>query len=110
MTNLIQDVRYALRTLAKTPGFTLVVGATLALGIGGTSAVFSLVNGILLKPLPYPDPDRLVLIFESVPEIRDRFPQAPVNAYHFRTWRKEAKSFETMAAMDWDNMTLTGAG
>ncbi len=110
MTSLLQDLRYALRTFGRSPAFTAVVVGTLALGIGGTTAIYSLVHGILLKPLPYPDPDRLVLIFESIPEMRDRYPLVPVNAYHFQTWQREAKSFEHLAAMDWENMTLTGVG
>ena len=88
MTSLLQDLRYALRTFGRSPAFTAVVVGTLALGIGGTTAIYSLVHGILLKPLPYPDPDRLVLIFESIPEMRDRYPLVPVNAYHFQTWQR----------------------
>ena len=62
MDSLAQDLRFALRTLAKRPGFTLVAVATLALGIGATSAIFSLVNGILLEPLPIEDSGRVVMI------------------------------------------------
>jgi putative ABC transport system permease protein len=66
--NLIRDLRYALRMFAKNPSFTLVVIATLGLGIGANTAIFSLVNGILLRPLPYPDPDRLVRVTEYYPK------------------------------------------
>jgi len=60
--SISQDLRYAVRGLRKAPGFTLVVVLTLAIGIGGTTAVFSVINGILLRPLPYPDQDRLVSV------------------------------------------------
>ena len=70
----MQDLRCAFRTLVKRPGCTATVVATLALGIGGTTAMFSLVDGVLLHPLPYPEPDRLTLVFESLPPLRDPYP------------------------------------
>jgi len=107
MTTLLQDLRYALRWLVKNPGFTAVAVLTLALGIGANAAIFSVVRGILLKPLPYPQPERLVQIWEKAERrgrVRDEIPFAPPV---FRDWREQNRSFEDVAAYsDWTfNMT-----
>src|ERR1700741_2722591 len=96
-----QDIRFALRTLRKRPGFTIVAALTLALGIGATAAVFSLVQGVLLTPPPYRDPDRLVLI----PSVRmdsqqvERIEATP--AFTWMDWQQHAQSFESIAAYVW---------
>ena len=98
---MLQDLRFALRLLLKESGFTTVAVLTLALGIGSTSAVFSLIQGVLLTPPPYRQPERLVLI----PSVRtDRQPTAQPRSWpaaQWMEWQKEAKSFETIAAYNW---------
>ena len=93
MSSVLRDMRYGIRQLLKTPGFSIVAILTLAIGIGATSAIFSVVNGVLLRPLPFPEPERLVLITELVPQY-GRFSVAPAN---FLDWRQQATLFERMA-------------
>jgi len=85
------DVRYALRSLAHSPVFTLAAVATLALGIGLNTAIFSTVNSVLLRPLPYHDPDRLMQLWETHPVI----PKAQVAYPDFADWRRQTKTFRT---------------
>jgi predicted permease len=101
-----QDLRYGLRTLRKNPSFTLVAVLALALGIGANTAIFSVVNGVLLRPLAYPDPDRLVMIYETTPE----FSQASVAYPDFLDWRHESRSFTDMGAVRSDDFNFTGSG
>jgi predicted permease len=95
MDSLIQDLRYAARTLLKSPGFTLVALLTLALGIGANTAIFSVVQGVVLASLPYRDPDRLVMVLES----NSRFPQDAISYPNFQDWQRSARSFDEMAAL-----------
>jgi predicted permease len=90
-----QDLRYAARTLRKSPGFTLVAILTLALGIGANTAIFSVVRGVVLAPLPYFQPDRLVLLLES----NQRFARDAISYPNFVDWQDSARSFEQMAAI-----------
>ncbi len=106
-----QDFAYALRTFARTPGFTAVVILTLALGIGGATAIFSVVNAVLLHPLPFRNPDRLVVIWETFV----RSPNDPpfFDSYHdFEIWKSGSQSFERLTPATWrtDGQILTGAG
>ena len=110
MLRLVQDLRLAFRSLLKSPGYAAVVVATLALGIAGATTMFTLVDGVLLKPLPYAEPDRLVLLYESIPEFRERYPVVPVNAFHFKGWQQEAGSFESMSLFTWNEETLSDPG
>lgn len=101
-SNVIRDVRFGLRQLWKAPGFSVVAILTLGLGIGSSSAIFSVVNGVLLRPLPYPEPDALVRVHELVPQY-GRFSVAPAN---FLDWRTQNKSFERIAAYSGTSGTL----
>src|SRR5688572_13762847 len=103
LSHMIRDVRFAVRQLVKSPGFSVVAILTLALGIGSSSAIFSVVNGVLLRPLPYPEPDALVRVHEIVPQY-GRFSVAPAN---FLDWRKQSTSFERIAAYGGTSGTLT---
>ena len=105
IANTLTDIRFAVRQLRKTPGFTLVAILTLAFGIGATSAIFSVVNGVMLRPLPYPDSDRLVRVLEIVPQY-GRFSVAPAN---FLDWRQQNTSFERIAAYTGGSDTFIGS-
>jgi putative ABC transport system permease protein len=111
MTNLLQDIRYGWRTLRKSPGFTTVAVLVLALGIGANTAIFSVVNAVLLRPLPFDQPDRLVALYHTPPQAT--FPGIPlfaVSPANFADWRAQAKSFEAMSAYGFGRYTLTGTG
>ena len=106
METLLQDVRYAIRMLFKKPGFTTVVLITLALGIGANTAIFSVVNGVLIQPLPFKEPDRLVAVLEANPKISNE----PVGASfpNFTDWEEQNQVFEHMAAFRVQYLTLIG--
>ncbi|HMF98997.1 MAG TPA: ABC transporter permease, partial [Vicinamibacterales bacterium] len=104
--NLRQDVRYAVRSYVKAPSFTLTILVTLALGIGASTAIFSMVNGILLRPLPLPDPDTLVYANEVNASGRDRI--ISVAWPNYLDWRSRAQSFSGLALSREEPMTLTG--
>jgi len=106
LETLLQDLRFALRTLAHSPGFTATAILTLALGIGANTAIFSVVDGVVLKPLPYPQPDRLVLLWQSRPHT----PQLDISIPDFLDWQRASRLFAGMAAMDWRSYDLTGPG
>ena len=111
MQNLWQDLRYGARMLIKRPGFTLVAVITLALGIGANTAIFSVVNAVLLRPLPYREPDRLVALWSARPERAST--SRPVSTPDFEDWRAQNSVFEAMAAfpaVDTTGVTLTGHG
>ena len=104
------DIRYALRTMMRNPGFAVVAILTLALGIGANTAIFTVFNGVLLRPLSYPEPDRLVAVQEVVPKWARFGPALPVAAWHFREWRKQSHSFDGLALVGDLDFTLTSGG
>ncbi len=106
INELLQDVRYGLRQLRRSPGFTIVAVLTLALGIGANTAIFSVVNGVLLNPLPYPQPERLAALFSRKPQ----FTYGSISYPNFLDWVRENRSFSAMAAYRPDSLTLTGMG
>ena len=95
-----RDIRYAVRTLVRRPGFTVVAVVALALGIGATTAIFSVVNGVLLRPLPYREPDRLVVILHE-----GRNPVAPAN---YLDWKRQSSLFSSFGAAEYWSGTMTG--
>jgi putative ABC transport system permease protein len=106
--NLMADLRFALRMLSKNPGFSSIAILTLALGIGGTTAVFSYVNAILLKPLPFRDSQRLVMLFEE--NLENGWRQVPVAPTIFADWRDHCTAFESLVVRGWGGFILTGNG
>jgi putative ABC transport system permease protein len=104
MFTLAQNFRFALRRLKNSPGFTVVAVLTLALGIGANSAMFSIVNAVLLRPLPYRDPQRLMLLSEHWPQ----FPRLSLSYLNFKDWRDQSHSFEAVGAVRNNIMTMTG--
>ncbi len=106
MQTLLQDIRYGIRMLAKNPGFTIVAVLTLALGIGANTALFSVVNGVLLNALPFRQPDHLVALYAN----RVQFQRASISYPNFLDWQLQNRTFDSMAAFRPDDFNLTGAG
>lgn len=105
MDTLIQDLRYAGRQLINQPLFTVVVALTLGLGIGANTAIFSIIHSVLLQPLPYADPDRIVLAYETW-----RGMDGNVSVGNYVDWKTQSKSFEYLAAFNGTSFNLTGSG
>ncbi|HLI33940.1 MAG TPA: ABC transporter permease [Terriglobia bacterium] len=103
MSSLIQDLKFGLRMLAKHPGFTAIAVITLALGIGATTAMFSVVNGVLLKPLPYPDPNRVMFLYGTTP----KYSVSSVSYLDFLDWQRMNRSFTDLAGCLWRNFNLS---
>jgi predicted permease len=106
LERLVQDVRYGFRMLVKSPGFTLVAILTLALGIGANTAIFSVVNGVLFNPLPYPHPEQLMTLHESKPN----FATGSISLPNFLDWQKDNHTFSSMAMSRGNIVNLTGRG
>jgi predicted permease len=106
MDTLLQDLRYGLRMLAKSPGFTAIAILTLALGIGANTALFSVVNGVLLNPLAYPHSGQLVAVYGKTPG----FDQAPINYLNFLDWQRDTQTFSSMAMYRNQDYNFIGMG
>jgi predicted permease len=101
-----RDLRYALRSLRKSPGFSVVIVLTLALSIGANSAIFSVIDGVLLRPLPYPEADRIVRVFFH----SANYPRFPLNPFDFRDFRGHNRSFQSLAGYTRADLQLSGTG
>ncbi len=108
MLTLLKDLRYSARTLCKMPGFSIVALLVLALGIGANTAIFSVVNSVVLRPLPYPDSDRLALIWET--DLKDGIKREGPSGPNFLDWQQQSQSFEEMALLEVGTGTITGEG
>ena len=108
MQTLLQDIRYGMRTLSKSPGFTAIVILTLAFGIGANTAIFSVVNAVLLAPLPYNDPGSLVMVWST--NLAKGYKIAPVSGGEYAEWKSQNGVFQNIAASSDALYTLTGAG
>src|SRR5947208_16166353 len=95
------DLRDTMRSLRRDPVYAAAVVATLALTLGASTAVFSIVNGVMLRPLAYREAQRLVSIREVVPTLTKQYPTLPVNARHFEEWRSRATTFASIAEVEW---------
>lgn len=104
MSSLLRDVRHAVRTLRKSPGFTSIAILTLAIGIGANTAIFSFVDAMLLRPLPYPNADRIVRVMEKPP----RGERNGISTLNFLDWQRDNTVFDFMSAQTGDTVTLTG--
>src|SRR2546430_8380863 len=102
----MQDVRYAFRSLRKAPVFSLTVALVLALGIGSTALMFTIVNSVLLKGPPFPEADRLVMLWQDLPQEK----LVSLSTREFTLWREQSQLFENMAAMTGSGFTLTRRG
>jgi len=108
MLTLVRDLRYSFRTMRKMPGFSLVALLVLALGIGANTAIFSVVNSVVLRPLPYPGADRLALIWET--DLKDGIQREGPSGPNFLDWRQQSQSFEEMALLEVGTGTVTSGG
>src|SRR3984957_2718176 len=108
---LLQDLRYGARTMLRSPGFTITAVLALALGIGANTAIFSVVNAVLLRPMPFDQPDRLMQVWHTPPQKSfSGIPTFAVSPANFLDWRNQSHSFDGMSAYGYGRYTLTGSG
>ncbi|MGH9970953.1 MAG: ABC transporter permease, partial [Pyrinomonadaceae bacterium] len=110
METVFRDIRYGVRGLLKHPGFTAIAVITLALGIGANTAIFSLVNAVLLKPLPFPEADRLVMVGEDMSSLGSPRNYSEAAPGTYADWKAQQSVFDDMAALNWRPLNLTGDG
>src|SRR5687767_12165672 len=111
MDTLLQDIRYSVRTLAKSPGFAAVAVLTLALGIGATTAIFSAIEAAMLRPLPFREPERLMQLYVTINRVAEPKADSLVWSYpKLRTMLSLQRSYSSVAAYSADNVSLTGTG
>src|SRR6516165_10073643 len=110
MRGMREDLRYVFRTLARDRAFTVAALLTVALGIGANTAIFSVIDHVLLRPLQYRDSGRLYSVHERIAEVAKTYPALPVNAKHFQTWRDEVSAFERLGLFSSISQNLTGLG
>jgi len=108
MDTLVKDIRYGVRSLLKHPGFAAIAVVTLALGIGANTAIFSVVNAVLLRPLPFKEPDRIVMVWER--RANSGRANLPISGHEFAAWRERSQSFASLALIQPDGLNLTGRG
>ena len=106
LDDVVRDVRFGLRSLRRSPGFTLVAVLCLGLGLGANAAIFSVLNAVLLRPLPYPEPERVVRVWETMARVG----MGSVSVPNFRDWAEQATGFEQLAAWQWGSANLQGTG
>src|SRR5436190_16922221 len=109
MDALFFDIRQALKSLWRCPGFTTAAVGILALGLAANTAVFSVADAVLFRPLEYDRPEQLVSIAEVVPQYSHLYPRLPVSAHHFYQWRERCRSFADLALIDGGSTNLTTA-
>src|SRR5256885_7273586 len=110
METILQNIRYSARSLIKTPGFTAVAIVVLALAIGANTAIFTVVNAVLIRALPYPNSDRLVMLWETNPRFQIGIDTLPVTPGTFMDWREQTSVFEHVSAVGAGHFNLSGSG
>src|SRR5579864_3775091 len=108
METLLADIRQAVRSLTRSPGFAIAAVGILALGIAANTAVFSVADTVLFRPLPYQNPEQLMLVNEVIPRFSIVYPSLPVNAKHFLEWKANARSFSGISILHDSAVNLTG--
>src|SRR5438128_2724608 len=108
METLWQDLRFGFRQLLSKPGFTAIAVLSLALGIGANTAIFSLVDAVLLRPLPFHEPERLAIVWEDASRVG--FPRNTPAPANYVDWKTQNQVFEDLAALNWGNYALTDEG